>query len=450
MDRDRRNFFDEDGSHAAYREQQEKKERAAHEAHGANGNGTYDLWRDRLLRNKEKKTILRTLANVLIALRLAPAWHGVLAYDEFAARVKIMQPMPSGPDLPTPRDMTDIDVGNATDWLQHSGIFVPSSVAREAMMISAHDHSFHPVRAYLSDLTWDGVERISMWLHDHLGVVDSELHRAYAAKWLIGLVARVMRPGCKLDTALILEQAQGFRKSTGLSILAGPWFTDHLADLTNKDALLQLQGVWIIELAELSSLGRAETHRVKSFLTTQIDRFRSPFAHFTLAYPRQCGFAGTVNPGGNGYLRDETGARRFWPVACGAEWPPEQKIDTEGLAAVRDQLWAEAVVRFRAGEPWHLPPHLEEAQAASAAERQEDDAREPRIRDFIANRAWVRIDEILGHDCLCVPIERWTRALRMEIGAVMMGLRWRRKQVRSEGTDGDWKQREWRYYPPEI
>ena len=141
--------------------------------------------------------------------------------------------------------------------------------------------------------------------------------------------------------------------------------------------------------------------------------FRSPYAHFTLNYPRQCGFAGTINPGGNGYLRDETGSRRFWPVACGAEWPLEQKIDTEGLAAVRDQLWAEAVVRFRAGEPWHLPPHLEEAQVEFAAERQEDDAREPRIRDFIANRAWVRMDEILGQDCLCVPIERWTRALRM-------------------------------------
>jgi predicted P-loop ATPase len=437
-----RNFFDTSGAHA----ERAKRQKKAAEEPRANGHAQddADLWRDRLIRSDTGK-VLRTLANVLIALRTAPAWQGVLAWDEFASRPKVMRNPPSGRQSPTPRDMNDFDVGNATDWMQHAGIVVPLSVVKDALVIAAADHSFHPVRQYLAGLAWDGTPRIDMWLTDHLGAEDTELHRAYAANWLIGLVARVMRPGCKLDTALILEQGQGFRKSTALAILAGPWFTDHLADLNGKDALLQLQGVWIIELAELSSLGRAETHRVKSFLTTQVDHFRSPYGHFTVDHPRQCGFAGTINPGGSGYLRDETGARRFWPVACGTEWSKGQRIDTDAIEAVRDQLWAEAYHRFQAGEPWHLSDRLEEEQAVSVADRQEDDPREPRIRYFISGRAWVRMDEILGPDCLCVPIDRWTRQIRMEIGQVMTGLGWQRKRVRKSE---DWQNREWRYFSP--
>lgn len=417
-------------------------------AEPTNGPDDDDLWRDSLIRNETKPyTIQRSLANALIALREAPTWRGVFAWNDFASRALIMRHLP-GPyrkELAVPREIADADLINITNWIQRAGIVVSSAIVREATLTVCADRRFHPVRDYLAGLTWDGTPRLDQWLTCHLGVTDTQLHRAFAAKWMIGLVARVMTPGCKFDTALILESAQGLGKSTAVSVLSAPWFTDHITDLHSKDSLGQLQGMWIVELAELSSLGKAEIGRIKAFLSTKVDRFRAPYGHFTTDYPRQCGFAGTINPGSNGYLRDETGARRFWTVACAAAWPPRQKINIAALAAARDQLWAEATLRFHDGEPWHLPDSLEDAQAESASERQEDDPREPRIRDFIQARPWVRMDEILGHDCLCIPIERWTKPLRMEIGQVMTGLRWCRRLSRDSS---DWRKREWRYYPP--
>jgi len=176
------------------------------------------------------------------------------------------------------------------------------------------------VREYLLGLHWDGVPRIDRWLIDHLGAENNALNKAFGAKWLIGCVARVMRPGCKLDTALILEGRQGLMKSTALSTLGSPWVTDHMPDLGSKDAMEHLQGVWIIELAELSSLSRVEAGRIKAFLSTPSDRFRPSYGRATANHPRQCGFAGSINPGGSGYLPDETGNRRFWCVKCAVDW----------------------------------------------------------------------------------------------------------------------------------
>jgi hypothetical protein len=141
------------------------------------------------------------------------------------------------------------------------------------------------------------------------------------------------------DCCLILEDPQGSRKSTALKTLAGPYFADELADLGTKDSALQTQGVWIIELSELDSLGRAEVSRIKAFMSRTTDRFRPPYGNRLIESPRQCVFAGSVNH--SSYLRDDSGGRRFRPVACG-------RIDIDRLARDRDQLWAEAKALFRA------------------------------------------------------------------------------------------------------
>ena len=181
---------------------------------------------------------------------------------------------------------------------------------------------------------------------------------------MMSAVARVSEPGCKADCALILEGAQGMLKSTALKTLAVPWFTDELADFGTKDAALQLAGIWIVELGELDSISRSEVSRIKAFMSRTTDRYRPPYGRRVIWQPRQCVYAGTVNPGE--YLRDETGNRRFWPIIC-------TRVDIPGLAAARDQLWAEARVRYQNNEQWWLDAPLEiQAKAEQEARRVQD------------------------------------------------------------------------------
>jgi predicted P-loop ATPase len=255
---------------------------------------------------------------------------------------------------------------------------------------------------------------------------------------------------------LVLEGPQGARKSTALKILAGEeWFTDELPDLGSKDAAMHMQGVWIIEIAELDAIGRAEVSRIKAFLTRTTDRFRPPYGRYTIEVPRSCVFAGTVNP--DTYLRDETGNRRFWPVRCGT-------IDIDALARDRDQLWAEAVARFRAGAIWWIDtPELIEAAAAEQEKRYQGDAWDARIdrwltherrrvnRGFGAFEDWhdeeverdrpirdASVGEIL-EGALGIEPAKWTKGDQMRVGAYLKSRQWERYQSRSGSS------REWRY-----
>ena len=400
-------------------------------------------WQDKLAKAKGKP--LRTLSNALIALRDANTWQDVFGWNEFSGRLMVLRHTPDR-YLQIPRELTETDVSNTTDWLQRKGIVVASSITLEAIRAVADEHRFHPVRQYLNGLVWDQTPRIDTWLIQHLGAADNPLNRAFGAKWLIGAVARVMRPGCKLDTALILESVkQGLMKSTVFDVLASPWFTDHVPDLGTKDAMQQLQGIWIIELSELSSLSRSETHRTKAFLSTKVDRFRPSYARVVADHPRQCAFGGTVNIAGSGYLRDETGNRRFWTVQCAVGWPPDRKVNIAALEKVRDQLWAEATQRFSAREPWWLDATIEALQEEAAEERFEDDSREAIIRPFLRSRNCVRMLELFGERCLNVPTDRQTRSLQTEIGRILRALKWTRSRRRlNKSLD----QREYVYLAP--
>ena len=180
----------------------------------------------------------------------------------------------------------------------------------------------------------------------YLGRRDTPLNRAIGSRWMISAVARIMQPGAKVDHMLILEGPQGTKKSSALKMLAGAdWFTDELAEIGSKDAAQQMRGIWIIEIAELDAISRAEVSRIKAFLSRTTDRYRPPYERYVVEVPRQCVFAGSVNP--DTYLRDETGNRRFWPVRCG-------NINLDALSRDRDQLWAEAVARYRDGTIWWL------------------------------------------------------------------------------------------------
>jgi predicted P-loop ATPase len=180
-------------------------------------------------------------------------------------------------------------------------------------------------------------------LSTYLHVDDTEYARAVGSRFLISAVARVYEPGCKVDHMLVLEGAQGKQKSEALRTLAikDGWFTDRLSHVNSKDAAQETAGVLLIEVAEMDVLTKATNSATKSFITRRNDRFRPPYGKHPINLPRQCVFAGTINPTMGGYLKDPTGARRFWPVAC------HGMIDRDGIERDRDQLWAETIVRIR-------------------------------------------------------------------------------------------------------
>jgi len=217
-----------------------------------------------------------------------------------------------------------------------------------------------------------------------------------------------------------LEGAQGTLKSTALKTLGHPWFTDEIADLGSKDAAMQVRGVWIVEIAELDAMQKSEVSKVKAFISRSTDRYRPPYGRHVIEVARESVFAGMVNH--DRYLKDETGGRRFWPVKCGF-------IDIASLKRDRDQLWAEAVARYRSGENWWLDsPELSLAAAEEQRERFDEDPWEPQIATWIEDRESVTIDQIL-HDCIMKPLKDCTQADKNRVGRVLRALNWVRKRV---------------------
>ena len=398
-------------------------------------------WHLDLLTNREGEP-RPILANAILALRTAPDWKGVLWHDEFAATTVARRPppWPAGQGTWHDTEWSDRDDLLVANWLQHQGILVPASIAGQAVEAVARDRLCDPVREYLDALRWDGVKRIDAWLSTYLGAADSAYARAVGPRWLISAVARIYRPGAKVDCALILEGPQGIKKSSALQIMGHPWFTDRLSELGSKDAAMETRSVWIIEIAELDTMSRAEVGTIKAFISRTTDRFRPPYGKRLVDLPRQCVFAGSVNPEG-GYLKDATGGRRFWPVACGT-------IDIAAVERDRDQLWAEACVRLRAGEPWWLDDQRLEALAAEQqADRYQGDAWDDPIRRYLEHTAGqqdgVSIAEIL-EKALGMERGRWTQADQNRVVRTLISMGFRQFRARV-GGHGDSAQRERRY-----
>jgi len=365
-------------------------------------------WTDGLMK-ESRGTRLGNLRNVLYTLRSASEWQGVLSYNEFAARVVTKKPPPWGGH--TLEQWTDHHDTLACEWFQEQGIAAPAGTVGRGIQAVARENPFHPVRDYLNGLTWDGSPRLDRWLVTYFGVEDSEYVRAIGPRYLISAVARVFQPGSQADHMLILEGPQGTQKSSALRALARPWFTDRISSLGSKDSSMEVAGVWLIEMSELDALTRATTSAINSFVTRRNERFRPPYAKHMIDYPRQCVFAGSINPSG-GYLKDPTGARRFWPVACGV-------IDLEGIEHDRDQLWAEALCRFKAGDPWWLESQKLEALAAvEQTARFEVDAWTEKVGEWLVDHNDVSVGEVLV-GALGISQESWSQTAQNRVASIL-------------------------------
>jgi len=377
----------------------------------------------------------RNEANVIIALNSDAVFAGVLGFDEFAQEIVPRQPLPWDEASATfPRPWEDADDIRTAEWLQLRGLNVAPTVVSRAVGAVARELRLHPVRDWLDTLRWDGTPRIETWTSTYLGAEPTAFHHTVGALWLISAVARVYRPGVKADHMLILEGPQGARKSTAIKVLAGEdWFTDELPELGSKDAAIHMQGVWIVEIAELDAIGRAEVSRIKAFLTRTTDRFRPPYGRYTVEVPRQCVFAGTVNP--DTYLRDETGNRRFWPLRCGA-------IDIAALARDRAEAAAAQEARYQADawdariDRWltHETRSVNRGHAGYDDWQDEEFERPEPIRD-------TSVGEIL-EGALGIEPAKWTKGDQMRVGAWLKSRDWERYRSRTGAA------REWRHRRP--
>jgi predicted P-loop ATPase len=345
--------------------------------------GSDPAWKSRLATSKQGN-ILSNLNNIMMSLNWAPQWHGGFRYDEFRHLIIAARPMP---EIPENSQITDHEISLTTAELQKEGVPVTSNQVWEAVRTIAKCDGFHPVREYLDSLVHDGKPRVDKWLVTYLGVEDSNYARAVGRRWLISAVARIFRPGCKADCCLVAEGGEGVRKSTAFSILGGDWFLDGIPDIHGKDALIEIQGKWIIEVSEMTSFRSAKSDQIKAFLSRASDRYRPVYERIAVDFPRQCVLAGTTND--DTYFEGVNGHRRFWPVRTST-------IDTVGLFRDRDQLFAEAVVLYKLGAAWHLDaPELVAAAEQQQSERLILDPWQNRIDEYCAHRDDVSSTEIL-------------------------------------------------------
>ena len=339
--------------------------------------------------------VRRTLANVATILARDDRWRGVIAFDAFGEEVVTLRPPPTRPsDAPAVQHVgawTDEDSIRTATWLAAEfNIDPPTTMVDQAVATVARRAETHPVRDYLRSLSWDGTARLDRMLATYFGAKDTTYTRGVGSRWMISAVARVMEPGCQADCTLVLEGEQGGGKSTGLEALASkPWFADTGVSPGDKDSYQSLRRKWVYELGELTSVKGRDVERVKAFLSARSDNYRASYGRRNRDYPRQVVFAGSTNE--REYLIDRTGNRRFWPVRGGL------LVDVAGLLASRDQLWAEAVARYEAGEPWHVDtPEFRALCEAEQESRVHADAWLELVEAWLARPALTRRDHDHG------------------------------------------------------
>jgi predicted P-loop ATPase len=323
-----------------------------------------------------------------------------------------------------------------------------------AHYVGAQDTRNEP-REWLKKLEWDCTPRLRTWLSEVYGVEDDEYHRAVARCWLVSIVARIMKPGCKVDTMPVLIGPQGTGKSTSLEVLGGKWYaTINVSADKMQDFLMSLGGVLVAEIAELDAIKGTANSRVKTILSTSTDKFRPPYGRVVKEFERTAIMVGTTNE--MGWHRDETGGRRYWPIEC------TKAINVDWLRSNRDQLFAEAKVLYDAGIDWWDVPVDE--QNRRVMEHHTTDPWEDRIAAWIAgsevwtgygcdvikvfadpmeNEASKRWGTIISTsrvltECIQMPVERQNKPAANKVGQVMRNMGFELIKIRASKTRTVW------------
>ncbi len=381
----------------------------------------YSMWESLGLAMDKNGNPICNMDNVLRIFETSEEFRNVVWYDEF--HKKYFTTWHTG----VPREWSDVDDLMLTQFFQRElGLSrIGDEHINKAIRVYGTKNKRNEPMDWLNTLKWDGIARVENFFVDCFGAKDNEYHRSASKNWWTSMVARVLSPGIKVDSMIVLEGKQGKFKSTALGVIGGPWYTEAHESVTSKDFFMLFQGKLIIEIAELDAFSRAETNTIKKVITCQVDRYRPPYGRATCDFPRQCIFVGTTNE--SNYLHDITGARRFWPIKTGI-------IDVNKIREQREKLFAEAVVLVMHGHKWYeMPVSTEEVQE----QRRDTDEWEHIIESYVETHNpgefGFLISEI-AKDCLNITTDKLDKRSQNRIGKILRLLGFENKVVRRGGA----------------
>lgn len=372
-------------------------------------------WRAQLI-VKTDNTPLKRYTNTALFVRCAGAYRGKWALNEMTR-----EPWFDGAPMP------EAMIGELREAIERClGYSPPVADVDAAVLAAAGQRPFHPVVAYLRSLDWDGRPRLDEMARDYLSTSDP-VAALMVRRFMISAVARACRPGCKVDTALMLVGDQGIRKSTFFAVLGGAWHADSFIDITNKDGLMTLHAAWLYEFAELENVVSQRTEsRLKAWMSSTHDAFRLPYAKATVSKPRGVVICGSTNR--RQFLSDDTGSRRFWIIEV------DHEIDAALLADYRDQLWAEALAAYEAGEQWWLDRTADKGRADRNAAFEESDPWEGPISGYLEGRRQVTIAEVLTN-AIKIDVAQQDRRSELRAARVVRSIGWwLTRGVEADGT----------------
>ena len=373
-----------------------------------------------------------SLVNTMQYLVTMPEIKNLIRFNEFTQDIEFSRVAPWHADG-FHMKWTDLDDFHLLHYLEHKYGFKAGELnISKAVSLAAHINKFHPVKKFIESTLWDGKPRVDTWLTEYLGVYPSPYVAEIGRLTLFGAIHRIYSPGCKFDYMLVLEGKTGIGKSSVIEILGNQWYSSGNLDFHNKDTVDMLRGKWIIEMAEMDNMRRQEVSAAKAFITRQVDRARLAFAKRTVDFPRQCIFIGTINPNAYGYLKDDTGNRRYWPVVC----HPEEGKPIMRLGALSkdvSQLWAEALYLCQK-DPGRL--YIKDKEVNAQAE-EEQEARRPQdeLAPLIAD--WAKRNKIKEARSITIWLDalrgepmKFNRAEQMRLATLLRSdLRWESKVV---------------------
>lgn len=355
----------------------EHMHKAAEEFKDIKFDDKHDAWISQLTRDKHG--IRCTTENFLLIMNNDQNLVNLGRYNKFNYRTEIFGKVPWS-DEEYLRSWTDTDDAGIRYYIEKIYELTGKDKCMDAINLYHDNHAYHPVRDYLESLSWDGVKRLDTLLVDYLGAEDSPYTRAVTRKTLTAAIKRIYEPGCKFDYMLTLIGRQGLGKSTLLHKLGQKWFSDTLTTVSGKDAYEALQGVWIMEMSELTATRKADVEATKQFISKQSDTYRMAYGRRTVKYDRQCIFVGTTND--REFLKDQTGNRRYWPVDVGIREPQLSVFDDFNHEEV-GQVLAEAVQAYKNGEKVYLDAELESKALEAQDEHTETNVKRGMIEEYL-------------------------------------------------------------------